>query len=283
MSLHMQSETLETQWGGVRTAACWVIPPAPIGVVVLAHGFGEHSGRYGNSVWPLLYEQGWAVLTFDWVGHGQSAGRRGSCRGYDQLLGQLSGAWNAAEDRFPGLLRVLYGHSMGGNLVLNFVLRGLGSPDGVVASSPYLRLAFRPPAWKWKLGRLLYHLAPRLTLASGLDPNGISTDPAQVRAYREDPLVHDRVSPSYSFPILDAGAWALKHAAQWQTPALVLHGTADPIIDPNGSREWCKKAPQTRLFLARGAYHELHHDHAWPEVSREVAQFLEAVRSTARR
>lgn len=264
-------------WAQVQTAATWYLPEQARGAVLLVHGFGEHSGRYLDSVIPVLAGQGWAVLTYDLAGHGKSAGRRGVCDGYPQLLDQLSGAWDALGVRFPDAPKVLYGHSLGGNLVLNFVLRGLGKPAGVIGSSPYLRLAFRPPAWKWQLGRLLLHLAPKLTLPSGLDPEGISSDPQEVLAYREDPLIHSKVSPNFSFPVIDAGQWALDHAGQWEAPALILHGTSDPIIDPEGSRAFCAKAQNTDLYLAEGARHELHHDTCRAAVLRKVLEFLNGI------
>jgi len=232
----------------------------PRGVALLVHGFGEHSGRYEDSVIPFLTGKDWAVLAFDLVGHGRSGGKRGDCTGYAQLMEQVSEAWQKARERFPGLPALLYGHSMGGNLALNFVLRGLGHPSALVASSPYLKLAFRPPAWKWWAGRLMYRLYPSITLPSGLDPAGISRDRAEVTAYCEDPLVHDRVSPRYSFPILEAGEWAIAHAADLAIPAFIAHGTADPIIDPAGSRQFSERAPESHLYWDQGGYHELHHE-----------------------
>lgn len=256
----LTQEPFQTTWGGINTHAAWYLPDTALGVAVLVHGFGEHSGRYEDSVIPFLTSEKWAVLAFDLVGHGRSGGKRGDCAGYEQLMEQVSGAWQLARARFPGLPALLYGHSMGGNLVLNFVLRGLGRPDALVASSPYLRLAFSPPAWKWWAGRLMLRIYPSITLPAGLDPAGISRDLREVEAYRNDPLVHDRVSPRYSFPILEAGEWALEHAGELDTPAWVAHGTADPIIDPAGSRLFCERAPGCQLYWEEGAYHELHHE-----------------------
>ena len=253
-------ESFQTTWGGVKTHGTWYLPDGPAGLAVLVHGFGEHSGRYEDSVIPLLTSEKWAVLAFDLVGHGRSGGKRGDCAGYSQLLEQVTTAWGMGRSRFPNLPGLLYGHSMGGNLVLNVVLRGLAEPDALVASSPYLRLAFRPPAWKWQAGKLLLHLLPSVTLPSGLDPQGISRDKREVEAYRNDPLVHDRVSPRYSFPILEAGEWALEHAGELGVPAFVAHGTADPIIDPDGSRLFCERAPRCRMYWEEGAFHELHHE-----------------------
>ena len=247
-------------WEGISVYGFWSEVDAPEAVVVLIHGFGEHSGRYLQQVVPFFNRHRFCVMGFDLVGHGRTSGRRGHCSGYEQLMGLVGHAVQSARRHCPDTPLLLFGHSMGGNLALNFVLRGYGSPEGLIASSPYLRLAFRPPAWKWNLGKVLQKLAPSVTFPAGLDPKGISRDPAEVRAYTSDPLVHDRVSPNYSFPVIEAGEWAVANAGSLRVPALILHGAADPIIDPQGSRDFHEKAPGTNLVVIPGGYHELHHD-----------------------
>lgn len=256
----IKTEGFAGVWEGISVHGYWQTPENPEGVVVLVHGFGEHSGRYLDGVVPFLTSRGLCCFGFDLVGHGRTEGKRGDCRGYDQLLHFTDTACRMARERHPKLPLLLFGHSMGGNLVLNFVLRGLGQPEGMIASSPYLRLAFRPPGWKWQLGKFLLRVAPHVTVPAGLDPNGISRDPEEVAAYRKDPLIHDRVSPRYSFPVIEAGEWALENASKLKVSTLILHGTADPIIDPEGSRIFHRRALKTNLAEIQGGFHELHHD-----------------------
>ena len=255
-----KKEDFSGVWGGIPVHGYWCSPEKPKGVMVLVHGFGEHAQRYLDGVVPFFTSKGFCCFGFDLIGHGRSGGRRGDCQGYEQLLHFVDTACRLARERYPRLPLLLFGHSMGGNLVLNFALRGMGKPEGIVASSPYLKLAFKPPTWKWQMGRILEKVAPHITVPAGLDPNGISRDPGEVSAYEEDPLIHDRISPRYSFPVIDAGQWALDNASKLGVPTLILHGTADPIIDPEGSRLFDQKAPNTRLVEIEGGYHELHHD-----------------------
>jgi alpha-beta hydrolase superfamily lysophospholipase len=235
-------------------------PQTPKGVVVLVHGLGEHSGRYRENVIPVLLEAGLAVVTYDNIGHGKSSGKRGHCPSFDALLDILGRVIDKARLTHPDLPVFLYAHSMGGNLALNFVLRRASDIKGIVATSPYLRLAFQPPKWKMALGKWMLNVLPSITLPSGLDPNGISRIPKEVDKYKNDPLVHDKVSPMYSFPIMEAGEWAIKNANRLRVETLLLHGTVDPIIDANGTKEFHENSKRTTLKLFDGGFHELHYD-----------------------
>lgn len=243
-------------------------------VAVLVHGFGEHLGRYHENVIPALLECGLAVVTYDNIGHGKSGGKRGHCPSYDALLDILEDVISKAKSIYPEKPVFLYGHSMGGNLVLNYVLRRKHEIKGLVATSPYLRLAFEPPKWKMTLGRLLLNIYPSLTMPSGLDANGISRIPEEVGKYKSDPLIHDKVSPMFSFPIMDAGQWAIDNARKIDVDSLLLHGSADPIIDYHGTQEFHNNSNNTEFQLFEGAYHELHYDLCAQEMLQCVQNWL---------
>ncbi|MBT8210474.1 MAG: lysophospholipase [Eudoraea sp.] len=228
-------------------------------VVVLIHGLGEHAHRYLDGVVPALLEQDCAVVMFDNFGHGRSEGKRGHCPSYQALMELLNLVINKAKSLFPEIPVLLYGHSMGGNLALNYALR-YTEIQGLVVTSPYLRLAFKPPVWKMKLGKILLKVYPSFTLPSGLDPRGISRIPEEVSRYQVDPLIHDLVSPMFSFPIMDAGEWAIDNASELAVPLLLMHGTADPIIDFEATRIFSKNAPKCTFVPFEGGYHELQHD-----------------------
>jgi len=242
------------------------------GVVVLVHGFGEHSGRYTEHVIPMLLDLNLAVMTYDNVGHGKSSGKRGHCPSYAALLDILKEVIEKSEAIYPNLPMFLYGHSMGGNLVLNYALKRTVNLAGVVATSPYLRLAFQPPWWKMFIGRRL--LGSSITLPSGLDTSGISRIPEEIEKYVNDPLVHDKVSPMFSFPIMDAGEWAIQNASQLKVQTFLAHGTKDPIIDYRGTKEFHEKSNATTLELFEGGYHELHNDLCKAELFSAISSCL---------
>ena len=136
---------IDTNWtsadGLPLVGRCWEPAGEPRAVVCLVHGLGEHSGRYAH-VAAALNDAGYAVLACDKRGHGRSGGKRGHTPSYEALMTDIDLLLAQAEQRFPGKPRFLYGHSLGGNEVLNYALRRKPDLAGVVATSPGLRTAF---------------------------------------------------------------------------------------------------------------------------------------------
>ncbi len=270
-------------------AESWVLPafsgwvgqtwPAevrpPRAVVGLVHGLGEHSGRYPQLV-AALNAAGFAVTAVDLPGHGRSAGKRGHIPDYEQALDALVAFAAFSRQQFDSQPFFFYGHSLGGNLVANVVLRrDVAGLQGAVISSPWLRLAFEPPAYKVWLARTVGRWLPGLLQPNGLDPADLSRDPAVGEAYARDPLVHDRISAALFLSAYEAGLWALTHAGQLRVPVLLMHGTADRLTSPEASREFCRRAGEPcTLRLWEGFYHEVHHEIGRDAVYRAVLDWL---------
>jgi alpha-beta hydrolase superfamily lysophospholipase len=249
-------------------------PQSVIAVIVLVHGMGEHSSRYEQFVVPHLVKNGFAVVAFDLFGHGKTNGKRGHCPSYKALLELIDYTIEKAEVLFPEKAIYLYGHSLGGNLVINYTLRKAHTLKGVIATSPFLRLAFNPPKWKVAFGKLFLKVLPSLTMPSEIEVEAISRDEDEVKKYCDDALVHDKVSPMYIFPVIDAGEWAMQNTSKLQTKTLVLHGTGDRIIDYKGSEEFCKNTDNAQLALFKNGYHELHHDLCKEEFMQTILKWL---------
>jgi alpha-beta hydrolase superfamily lysophospholipase len=253
----------------------WEPAGAASGVVCLVHGHGDHSGRYAH-VAAALAERGYATLAFDHRGHGKSGGQRGHTPSYDVLLDEIEWVLGEAERRYPGRPRFLYGQSMGGNLAINYALRRHPPINGVIATSPWLRLAFDPPAWKLALGRGIGRFVPTFAQPSGLDTRAISRDPAAVRAYETDPLNHNLITAQLFNGIYAAGLWALDHAAEFALPLLLMHGSADRITSPAASAEFAARAPGCAFRLWEGAYHEVHNEPEQREMLAAIGDWLQA-------
>ena len=256
-------------------AQYWQPKKAPKAVIILVHGMGEHIGRYEKSVIPHLVKNGYAVVGYDQFGHGKTKGKRGHNPNFDAVLTCVTKVIIKSKKLFNNLPLFLYGHSMGGNVVLNYVLRRKHPFKGVIATSPFLRLAFQPPALKLTVGKLLHKIAPSLTMSNELNPNDISRISEEVLAYINDPLVHDKISPNYSIKFIETGQWALENAQNVNISTLLLHGTGDKIIDYKATKEFADKSNGlTTLKLFEGAYHELHNDLCRDDMLNTVTNWL---------
>jgi alpha-beta hydrolase superfamily lysophospholipase len=233
------------------------------GTICLAHGHGEHAGRY-HHVAGAFAKAGFAFLAFDLRGHGRSGGTRGHAPSYQQMLDDLGLILRLA----PARPCLAYGHSMGGQFVLNRALTDPAGIDAVIVTGCWLRLAFPAPALKVFLGRTLYAIAPSGTVATGLEQAALSHDAAVVAAYAADHLVHDRLSFRLGIDLLDGGERALAQAEAFRLPVLLMHGSADRLIDPQATQSFYDRAgsPDKTLRLWPGLFHETHNEVEWEEV-----------------
>lgn len=247
----------------------------PKAVVCLLHGHGEHSGRYEH-VMDFLIEKQIACIAVDLRGHGLSQGQKGHMPSMERVLGDVEEALKTTRMNFLDVPIFLFGHSFGGCVVLNYVLKKpLLELAGFVASSPWLALAFEPPAWKVKAGNLLAGILPKFTLESELDPKALSKNEEVVKAYESDPLVHNKVSAKFFQEVTHAANYALEKANTLKINGLVYHGNADRIIDFHSSREFAKRALNHVTFHEfDGVFHEPHNDTEQQEVLQLLADWI---------
>ncbi len=244
-------ETLLTGDGLQLHMRRWPAQGPVRGTVQIVHGLGEHIGRY-EGLAAALNAAGWHAVGHDLRGHGRSEGPRGQIAGEYTLLVDLAAAIDHLREAGGGP-HVLLGHSLGGLIAARFVAESLMN-----SATPWARdvdgLVLSSPAFDAGLGRLrgalvslLARTLPDLPLPNGLDPAWISRDPAVVRRYREDPLVHSRITPQLARFIVDAGERVLSRAAPWRTPTLLMWAGADRCVAPAGSATFARQAPAERL------------------------------------
>ncbi|MBL0912672.1 MAG: alpha/beta hydrolase [Bacteroidia bacterium] len=243
-------------------------------VVAIVHGMGEHKGRYAH-VADFFLHSGYSVALFDQRGHGNSGGKRGHTPSLDAMLNDVDDFLAEVRKRMPGQKIVLYGHSMGANIVLNYTLRRKPDIAAVVGSSPYLRLAFEPPAFKLFLARTVGKLLPELQQKTGLEVTAISRDARVVEAYKNDPLVHEFITSSFFNSVHFAGVYPIEHAAEFQVPCLLFHGTEDRLTSYKATVECAENAKgKVELKLWNGLYHECHNEPEQHEVLSYVNNWL---------
>lgn len=261
--------------GGVELfGQCWR-PEQPRALVILVHGFGEHSGRYGNLI-PPLTGAGYAVYALDHRGHGRSPGKRGHTDSFDDYLTDVRALIAVAQAALPGLPVVIFGHSMGGLIVLVYALRNPGDLAGVVASAPLLAKANVSPILL-TVAQLLSRVTPTFGLDTGLDPTTISRDPAEVARYTSDAQVHAKSTARAGSELMKAVDWAQAHAGELAVPLLLYHGGDDKLVPIDGSRRFFAAVQEgdKQFVELAGRYHESHNDSGRDELFALIVDWLD--------
>jgi alpha-beta hydrolase superfamily lysophospholipase len=254
----------------------WLPDDAPRAVVLLAHGIGEHSGRYAH-VAATLTAHGYALYALDHRGHGRSGGDRVAVRSFDDFVADLRTCYEQARAAHPELPIFLYGHSMGSLIALLFAFHYQDDLAGLITTGT----ALKPFGLSTALIPLIKGataLTPNVRLIP-LDPSGVSRDPAVVQAYRDDPLVfHGRI------PCVTLGAFAravqtcLASLPDLRLPYLVLHGGVDPMthVSATGMIRRSCGAPDTTITVYDGLRHEIHNEPEQAQVLADVVAWLDA-------
>ena len=254
----------------------WLVenPKAVIGII---HGMGEHSSRY-NYLVDALTDANISVVAYDQIGHGKTGGKRGHVANYEMLLGCIGELTSKIVELVPAKPTFLFGHSMGGNVLLNYLIRRNPKISGAIVSAPWLRLAFDPPAIQVKLARLVSGILPGLVQSSKLDVNAISKDPKEVQRYVDDALVHDKISTACFVGVHDQGLWALEHASELKTPLLLYHGTADQLTSHDASKQFTAdaKGADVTFRSLEGFYHESHNEPEREELFKMILDWIAA-------
>ena len=249
---------LTVEPGGQIHFQRWVPEGEPRALIIVVHGMAEHSGRY-DLFGAAAAERGLAVAALDHPGHGYSYGEAAHVDRFSDFLRAL-GAFHAQEvEAFPGIPHFLLGHSLGGLISCIYLLQAQERFAGCVLSGPAIKTEVQPPAVQMLLIRLLSLLLPRLGVLQ-LDAEGVSRVPEEVERYRSDPLNYTgKISARVVAELFKAMAEIQARCGEIHLPMLILHGGADRMTDPAGSKlldEGVKSTDKT-LHVYPGLYHEI--------------------------
>lgn len=236
----------------------WEIPRARAAFAVVP-GLGDHSGRW-EAFAELLTTFGYSTYALDVRGHGLSEGRRGHVTRFEVLLQDV--------DRFrrevQGLTDVgtplfLLGHSMGGLIALRYLEEFEAGLAGGILSSPWLATAMPVPRWKANLANALNRIAPAVPIDSGLNPDHISRDLTVVQAYKDDPLVHSRITPRLFAEASIAMGLALQRSDRIKVPVLFMIAGTDKIVSTARSEAFARSlsARDVTIRVYTESYHEV--------------------------
>jgi alpha-beta hydrolase superfamily lysophospholipase len=225
------------------------------GGVVIMHGLGEHSGRYQHLA-RFFNDCGLSVRCYDHRGHGQSEGPRGDVPQGRPILQDLEIIIDDFALHCPGL-PFLFGHSMGGLFAAHFALSKASPLRGLILSSP--ALAVRLSGFQRKLLNFMFRFFPYYGVPNGLSPQYLSHDQAIVDAYKNDPLVHAKISARLLRSMLASIDYCQAHAATLAIPTLMLVAGDDHLVDAEGSHHFFAQLPveQAHMHVYQDLYHEV--------------------------
>lgn len=246
-------------------------------VIVMIHGLGEHLGRYDH--WARKFcDSGSAFYALDTHGHGKTTGGRGHTESFSLIYDDIAELVARARRENPSAKIFLYGHSMGGCLALGATLNRELRIDALILTGPAIKPGFEPPAWKISLAKFLDRFLPALALGNELDIEGISSDPDVIKAYKNDPLVHDRISVRWFNEWLRAVDQILATTRYFKLPILIIHGANDKLTSPVAASLLAQSiGSHAKFHLWPGAKHEVHNEPCKDDVYRYIWQWMQTV------
>ena len=262
----------------------WLPDGDPAAILIVVHGFTEHSGRYAQAA-ERLNRRGYAVAAMDLRGHGHSQGSRAFIKTFDQYVDDLDVQLARTRQRWPGKPLFLFGHSMGGTIILRLAITRSAivqkaAVRGIVLSAPALQVGDGVFPILRRLVGLVARVLPRLAVVR-LGSNHISRDPNVVADFQNDPLVyHDRFPVRTGAEILRVLGELQENFAALTLPFLLLQGTDDKVVVPAACRRLVAKAKSTdkELRLYEGFYHDLLHEIDRETVLGDIIDWLDARR-----
>lgn len=247
-------------------------------VIIMVHGLGEHILRYEE--WGVKFnEKDIGFAGVDIPGHGRSDGKRGHIKSFNDLYEMLDILINEANKTFHNLPVFIYGHSLGGNVVLSYILKHSPDIKGAIVTSPWLRLAFEPSKLKIRAATLMRYILPSMIQPSGLIVEHLSHDSKVVDKYRNDSLVHGKISVRLFSEAVKSADYALSHADDLKMPLLIMHGDSDLITSYGATAEFAEKTSLAQMKIWKGGYHELHNEHFRNEVFDTITEWIERILS----
>lgn len=256
----------------------WLPDGEPRAVVMLVHGLGEHSGRYGHVAGRLI-SAGYAVHGLDHRGHGKSEGKRVFVKSYDEFMADLIQFRGHVESEHPGLPLIVLGHSMGGNLAVGHVLDHHDGVAGLALSGPALAVSDALSPMQIKIFKLIAKVAPGVR-PEGLDSSAISRDQAVVDSYRADPLVYTgKMSAGIGAALINAMERFPDRYPSLKLPLLIMHGTDDRLADISGSKTLEAGAVNADVttHYYDGLYHEIFNEPEQGQVLDDLVTWIDGV------
>ena len=246
----------------------------PRGTVLIAHGYGEHHGRF-HTLWEDLNHAGWDAISYDHYGHGEALGPRARVDVGQLITDHVQARRDALQiARTPDL--VLFGHSMGGLIATASAEIDPTHITALVLTGPAFKPRPSAPMWLTRTMKPVARLLPWLPVAR-LHSQDIARDPAVVQSYLDDPAVYvGPVQALTGVTMTMQGRQTLDRAGKLHAPLLILQGEDDLIVDPSGAEELAASCNCTdvTLRIVDHAFHELLNDIEGPQLRSFIIDWL---------
>jgi alpha-beta hydrolase superfamily lysophospholipase len=249
-----------TSFDGLKLYTNTWIPPQYKAVICLIHGYGEHVHRY-NHLAEYFNKNEYAVIGMDTRGYGKSEGKRGHAPNFEAFMSDIEQFIGETKKQYPNKPIFLYGHSMGGNLVLNYIIRKKPKLAGVIATGPWIQTAFPPSTFQVWLAKFARSIFPTLTQSTKMVQEHISKDPSVVAAYKADPLVFDSMSAAAGAGLIEAAAFLDTYSGEMLIPLLIMHADEDKLTSQPASAAFESRLKGDSTYKKwTGMYHEIHNE-----------------------
>ncbi|GJF15201.1 monoacylglycerol lipase [Mycolicibacterium cyprinidarum] len=255
----------------------WTPDTPPRGLVILAHGYGEHARRYDH-VAARFAAAGLITYALDHRGHGRSGGKRVYLRDISEYTGDFHTLVGIAATEHPDLARIVLGHSMGGAIVFAYGIEYPGDYTAMVLSGPAVAAQQSVSSMMVLLAKVMGRLAPGMPVEA-IPADAVSRDPEVVAAYESDPQVHHGKLPAgIGRALIELGETMPQRAGSITAPLLVVHGEADSLIPVEGSRRLieCVGSTDVHLKVYPSLYHEVFNEPEQDLVLDDVTAWIES-------
>ena len=242
--------------------------------IIIIHGLGEHSGRYKEFA-NFFIKKNIGVFSFDLIGHGKSDGLKGHISNMKDFTDSIEEVLIEVRKRFINTPIIIFGHSLGGCLALNYLIERKSKEISLaIISSAWIETEIQIPKYLLIIQRVMHTLFPKVRLSNRLDTKDLSKDIKIVDKYKNDPLVHDRISLNLLSEINKTIKKIKNKDYNIEIPVLIIHGKKDKIISYKGSELINKKIKNSKLKLYDNVYHEPHNDNERKEILEYYYDFI---------
>ena len=252
----------------------WPSNNDPIYNIIIIHGLGEHSGRYKEFA-SFFIKKNIGVFSFDLIGHGKSDGLKGHISNIKDFTDSIEEVLIQVRKRFINTPIIIFGHSLGGCLALNYLIERKSKEISLaIISSAWIETKIQIPKYLLIIQRVMHILFPKIRLSNRLDTKDLSKDIKIIDKYKNDSLVHDRISLNLLSEINKTIEKIKNKDYNIEIPVLIIHGKKDKIISYKGSELINKKIKDSKLKLYDNVYHEPHNDNEKKEILEYYYDFI---------